>query len=363
MHMNTAKITTTLLVAVLLSSCQNPFSSNTDSDAESYSLQHESNLPDLSKQPVTDGIVVKNMDRFWEKWNLVTVRYRPDQSEQRFIYANPIAWEAIKNRKLPYPDGAVLGKISFHMSEDPAFPISQIPQDPVRIQLMEKNASRYPQTDGWGYAVVFIHESDEVAKAKTDQTRAVPIACHSCHRIVSKRDFVFEEYPVFFGRTSDAHAQVGAKVSEGAKLFKNQFKLQKAESLDPRDLKIIGSENFGVPLTQFKGLSIPLFSGTIAESAILLAQYAEEDSTAYLISDPSTEQLLAAFPQNPNRVSRPHECNKNVTLLMSQYVRFMGMPAGFSFPANLKDLSSPYAIGIICRGKIEWIQRQGKQSQ
>jgi hypothetical protein len=39
----------------------------------------------LSSFNEVNGINPKKIDRFWEDWHLVTVRYRKDNGEQRFV--------------------------------------------------------------------------------------------------------------------------------------------------------------------------------------------------------------------------------------------------------------------------------------
>ena len=42
-----------------------------------------------------NGLQLKDYPDFETKWHLVTVRYRKDTGEQRFTYANDIAWTAM----------------------------------------------------------------------------------------------------------------------------------------------------------------------------------------------------------------------------------------------------------------------------
>ena len=121
-------------------------------------LVASSSPPDESRYSLKDakpmnGIDPKQIGEFWNKWHLVTVRYRRDIEEQRFIYANPVAWRAMQSHAKTYPDGAMFAKIAFILDSDEKFPNSMTATLASRIQYMKKNLKRYPGTDGWGYAL------------------------------------------------------------------------------------------------------------------------------------------------------------------------------------------------------------------
>ena len=341
----TLSISSLLLASIMLTSCLN----------ETEHPEEGENIPALSKQLDADGISVKELDRFWEKWNLVTVRFRKDNGEQRFIYANPLAWETLRKRKLPYPDGAIFGKIAFRTGEDPAFPVSEVPIDPTRIQIMVKDSKRYPDTDGWGYALVVPIESEEIRSAKTDPSRKQALSCHACHRIVPNRDFVFEDFPVFLARSEDP---LRLDPHQSNNLFKLKFSDRKLKDLEPRDQKIIKFSKVDLVSEGIKFLSMALFSGSISESAGTLSKYANEDHQIYLLSDPDTGQMMAAFPQNKKRNKndklKSEDCDSSVLLIITQYLRFAGLKPGVLIPPNFKDLPTPFAIGRFCKNKLTW---------
>ncbi len=143
--------------------------------------------PDGSGKPgVMNDIPFEKYKDFPTQWRLVTVRYREDSLEQRFTYANDLAWEAMKNLKPEYPDGAAFGKVGFIVEADPAFASSKVPSGARRFQLMIKDKKKYKDTDGWGYALFDTdgHLFNEDPKSKT-------LACAACHRAVPGRDYVF----------------------------------------------------------------------------------------------------------------------------------------------------------------------------
>src|SRR5438552_1274025 len=49
------------------------------------------NLPNLTRESSFDSLALADYEGFWRGWRLVTARYRPDNGEERFIYANEMA--------------------------------------------------------------------------------------------------------------------------------------------------------------------------------------------------------------------------------------------------------------------------------
>src|SRR5687768_5898949 len=96
-------------------------------------------IPSLATLRSMNGIDPKPYDKFWLKWPLVTVRFRSDNGEQRYIYANQKAYRAMKEGLTEFPDGSVFGKVAFATEDDPQFPNSMDSTTFTRIQLMVKN--------------------------------------------------------------------------------------------------------------------------------------------------------------------------------------------------------------------------------
>lgn len=122
---------------------------------------------------------------FWRKWPFVTTRFREDTRELRFVFANEIAMKALREDKLPYPDGAVFAKLASPAGNDPHFPASKIPTDKTRFQIMVKDSKRFPETNGWGY----IYTGPD--GKNWFKSMGEVVACHACHRIVPGLDYVF----------------------------------------------------------------------------------------------------------------------------------------------------------------------------
>jgi hypothetical protein len=121
-------------------------------------------------------------------WEQVTVRYRKDTGELRFVYANPLAIKSLKSGTTDYPDGSVFVKAAFLGQEDKVFPSSIVPNGTRRFQLMVRNKALYKDSGGWGYAL-FKTDGTKMGKNVVARTKA----CAACHAIVPERGLVFSQ--------------------------------------------------------------------------------------------------------------------------------------------------------------------------
>ena len=60
-----------------------------------------------------NGYSLDSFGEFWDKWKLVTARYRKDTNEIRFTYANDQAWKTMQSGSYDFKDGSVFGKVAF----------------------------------------------------------------------------------------------------------------------------------------------------------------------------------------------------------------------------------------------------------
>lgn len=191
-----------------------------------------------------NGIKFKDFKDFPQQWQLVTVRYREDTKELRFTYANSKAAAALKHLGVHYPDGAAFGKVSYLLEADHVFPSSLVPTQVRRYQLMVKNRKRYPESDGWGYAL-FTDQGTTFNEDVTLKTKA----CVACHRIVPERDHVFSR-----------RLQQGA--SSGAQTLRVSFVAKAPKDFAGPVLQLLGTgaiEAVEGPLRE------AVFSGTLDE--------------------------------------------------------------------------------------------------
>lgn len=140
----------------------------------------------FAKSESMNGIHFKQYANFEKKWKLVTVRYRNDNRELRFVYANSIAWNAINKGIKKYPEGSVFAKVAYLTQPDPAFESSLGPSESRRFQYMVKDSKKYKEHNGWGYAL--FNSYGEVNPEPIEQQVN---ACASCHNVIPERDYVF----------------------------------------------------------------------------------------------------------------------------------------------------------------------------
>ncbi len=124
----------------------------------------------------------------FQKWHLVTVRYRRDTDEMRFTYANDLAWETLQKGKTDFPDGAIFAKTGIATQEDPEFTSSAVPSGAIRYQFMVMDKKKHPDQAGWGYALF-----DAGGHTFPDKPEAQIGACHACHEIAKDRGYVFSQ--------------------------------------------------------------------------------------------------------------------------------------------------------------------------
>jgi hypothetical protein len=150
-----------------------------------------------------NGIAFQPLAQFAKSWELVTVRYRTDSKEMRFVYANPIAAKALRARLADFPDGAMLGKIGRLTENDPAFTSSLVPSGAKRYQIMVRDRKKFASTAGWGYALF-----DQDGRTFGDEPKAASEACAACHALVKDRGYVFSTFTESGGRTAAAGARL-----------------------------------------------------------------------------------------------------------------------------------------------------------
>lgn len=232
---------------------------------------NEPALPDLSQKPVINGIDPKSAAAFWDKWHLVTVRYRKDNGEQRFIYANDIAWQSLRDGKQSFTDGAMLGKIAFATKVDPAFPSSVETGEYTRVQLMKKDRKKFAKTGGWSYAIF-------VANTPTNSAEdsSVVAACHACHNLVPDRDSVFS-------RPSLAPQKSMSPQWGNTTVFKDRFQRRKREDLSPFSRAVLSV--FQGPVTAVHYLSLPLFVGSLSEATNPMITVAKDVAEPLILVD------------------------------------------------------------------------------
>ena len=131
----------------------------------------------------------------YRDWKVVSVAHEAGNlNDIRAILGNDIAIKAYREGKLPFPEGAIVGRIawSYLSSEennktfgrDQSF-VAGSPTDSY-LQFMVKDSKKYAATGGWGYS--------SFGKDLKPTDTAHMQSCYPCHQAVEARDFVFIRY-------------------------------------------------------------------------------------------------------------------------------------------------------------------------
>lgn len=136
--------------------------------------------------------------RGYETWQYVAPSLNGDQIE--VTAANPAMIAAYKagfpNNGKVVPNGAALAKIVWAKKPSAEFPTSAIvPGDLRAVQVMLKDSKRFPDTNGWGYAIFTYDAASGTLKVREKDASFAKLTCHQCHTAVPQKDFVFTEFP------------------------------------------------------------------------------------------------------------------------------------------------------------------------
>ena len=142
-----------------------------------------------------DPIFVKKIPPGYRDWKVVSVAHEAGElNDIRAILGNDIAIKAYREGKLPFPEGAIVGRIAWAyvsseennkiLGQDQSF-VTGSPTD-TYLQFMVKDSKKYAATGGWGYSSFDkdLKPTDEAAMKK----------CFPCHQAIKDRDFVFSRY-------------------------------------------------------------------------------------------------------------------------------------------------------------------------
>ena len=140
-------------------------------------------------------IFVTKIPDGYRDWKLVSVAHEEgDLKDIRAILGNDIAIKAYRAGKLPFPEGAIVGRIAWRhvpseennkvFGREQSFVAGEAP--PWYLQFMVKDSKKYAATGGWGYAQF---DKDGKAGPESDLKK-----CHPCHEAIKDRDFVFTRY-------------------------------------------------------------------------------------------------------------------------------------------------------------------------
>lgn len=119
-------------------------------------------------------------------WMVVAPSYREDKGHIRIITGNEIAVAALRAGKNPLPDGSVLAKVAWKAEKHPSFPVATEPGAFMQVEFMVKDAKKYKDTGGWGFARFVGNELKPYGKDATFVNE-----CFGCHIPVANNDYLF----------------------------------------------------------------------------------------------------------------------------------------------------------------------------
>ncbi|HZV81308.1 MAG TPA: cytochrome P460 family protein [Geobacteraceae bacterium] len=119
-------------------------------------------------------------------WKVVAPSYREDKGHIRVITGNEVAIAALRSGKKPLPDGSVLAKVAWKAEKHPSFPVATEPGAFVQVEFMVKDAKKYKDTGGWGFARFVGSDLKPYGK-----DAGFVSECFGCHTPVADNDYLF----------------------------------------------------------------------------------------------------------------------------------------------------------------------------
>lgn len=119
-------------------------------------------------------------------WKVVAPSYREDKGQIRFITGNEIAVTALRAGIKPLPDGSVLAKVAWKAEKHPSFPVATEPGAFAQVEFMVKDAKKYKDTGGWGFARFVGNGLKPYGKDASFVGE-----CFGCHIPVANNDYLF----------------------------------------------------------------------------------------------------------------------------------------------------------------------------
>lgn len=134
--------------------------------------------------PAPNGIA---LPEGYRDWRVISTSHRSDHESLRVILGNDAAVAAARAGKTnPWPDGAVLAKVVWKYQTDENWDAATVPGTFSHAEFMIKDAKKYAETGGWGYARWVGLEQKPYG-----EDAGFAEECVACHTPVAGRDYVF----------------------------------------------------------------------------------------------------------------------------------------------------------------------------
>ena len=137
-----------------------------------------------SVSPSPNGI---NFPSDYKNWAVISSSHRVDNNTLRVILGNETAIDAVNsNQTNPWPDGAIMGKLVWKETTLDAWEKAIVPGEFVHAEFMVKDAKKYTDTGGWGFAR---WKGTQLVPYGKDESFVYE--CFGCHTPVKENDYVF----------------------------------------------------------------------------------------------------------------------------------------------------------------------------
>ena len=138
--------------------------------------------------------------RGYESWQ--TIAISRNEKVMAVILGNPqmiAAYQAgIPANGKPVPDGAKMAKVHWTPKPNTFFPDASVPGELLNVDFMVKDATRFADSGGWGYAVFDYNAASHTFTPGTtagSPPQGKDAKCgFACHTAAKTRDYVFTEY-------------------------------------------------------------------------------------------------------------------------------------------------------------------------
>ena len=122
----------------------------------------------------------------YKTWKQIGSTERAENHTIRVVLGNDLAVKAIADNHInPWPDGAMIGKVTWHEKRDPSGMIG--PGQFVQVELMIRDSKKYQTTAGWGWGRWIGTD----LKPDGHTADFASTHCVDCHHAVRRNDYVF----------------------------------------------------------------------------------------------------------------------------------------------------------------------------
>ena len=135
---------------------------------------------------MTDSNLTFKMIENYQDYKIIATHFRTDKNEIRYILANPIGYNALKEKAKVMPEGSKIVKIGWSTKKMPTFTHALEADELKRVEYMVKDSKTFNANgDNWGYARFVQKEGKYIAWDKGTK------GCISCHSAVKETDYLF----------------------------------------------------------------------------------------------------------------------------------------------------------------------------